>query len=81
MELIDWNIQVNAVVPGTTNTGMAERAMKNPAFKKQVVDPIPMGRLGNPVELLGAVLYFATDDSNYCTGQTLIVDGGVLAII
>lgn len=81
LELIDWNIQVNAVVPGTTNTGMAERAMKNPAFKKQVVDPIPMGRLGNPVELLGAVLYFATDDSNYCTGQTLIVDGGVLAII
>jgi len=40
-----------------------------------------MGRLGNPSELLGAILYFSTDDSNYCTGQTLIVDGGVLAII
>ncbi len=81
LELIHDNIQVNAVVPGTTNTGMAERAMKDPNFKKQVVDPIPMGRLGKPEELLGAVLYFATDDSNYCTGQTLIVDGGVLAII
>ena len=81
LELIKWNIQVNAVVPGTTSTGMAERAMKDPEFKKKVVDPIPVGRLGDPKELLGAVLYFATDDSNYCTGQTLIVDGGVLAII
>jgi len=81
LELMQWNIQVNAVVPGTTSTGMAERAMKDPEFKRKVVDPIPMGRLGDPKELLGAVLYFATDDSNYCTGQTLIVDGGVLAII
>lgn len=80
LELLDWNIQVNAVVPGTTNTGMAKRAMADPSFKEQVVDPIPMGRLGNPEELLGAILYFATDDSNYCTGQTLVVDGGVLAI-
>ncbi len=79
LELVPWNIQVNAVVPGTTNTGMAERAMSDPSFTKQVVDPIPMGRLGNPEELLGAVLYFATSDSNYCTGQTLVVDGGVLA--
>lgn len=81
LELLPWNIQVNAVVPGTTSTGMAERAMRNPDFKRQVVDPIPMGRLGDPAELLGAVLYFSTADSNYCTGQTLIVDGGVLAII
>jgi len=81
LELLDWNIQVNAVVPGTTSTGMAARAMKDPNFKKQVVDPIPMGRLGDPKELLGAVLYFASEDSNYCTGQTLTVDGGVMAII
>ncbi len=79
LELVQWNIQVNAVVPGTTDTGMAARAMLDDSFKKQVVDPIPMGRLGKPEELLGAVLYFATDDSNYCSGQTLVVDGGVLA--
>lgn len=79
LELVPWNIQVNAVVPGTTNTGMAERAMSDPNFTKQVVDPIPVGRLGKPEELLGAVLYFASSDSDYCTGQTLVVDGGVLA--
>jgi len=78
LELIDYNIQVNAVVPGTTNSGMAERAMQDPNFQKQVVDPIPMGRLGKPEELLGAVVFFASEDSNYCTGQTLVVDGGVL---
>ena len=78
LELIDHNIQVNAVVPGTTSSGMAERAMQDPAFKKQVVGTIPSGRLGKPEELLGAVIYFASDDSSYCTGQTLVVDGGVL---
>lgn len=78
LEMINSNIQVNAVVPGTTVSGMAERAMKDPAFKKRVVDTIPIGRLGKPEELLGAVLYFASEDSNYCTGQTLIVDGGVM---
>jgi 3-oxoacyl-[acyl-carrier protein] reductase len=35
-----------------------------------------MKRLGNTTDLLGAVLYFASPDSDYCTGQTLIVDGG-----
>ena len=80
-ELMDWNIQVNAVVPGTTNSGMAERTMRDPDFKKRVVETIPVGRLGWPEELFGAVLYFASDDSSYCTAQTLIVDGGVLGIM
>lgn len=80
-ELMEWNIQVNAVVPGTTNSGMAERAMRDPEFRKRVVETIPMDRLGRPEELFGAVLYFASDDSNYCTAQTLVVDGGVLGIM
>ena len=80
LELCDSNIQVNAILPGTISTGMAKQAMMDPEWTKQVVQGIPMKRLGKTEDLLGAVLYFASDDSNYCTGQTLIVDGGVSMI-
>lgn len=76
LELVDYNIQVNAILPGTTDTGMAEEAMKDPEWTRQVTKNIPMKRLGRTTDLLGAVLYFASPDSDYCTGQTLIVDGG-----
>ncbi|UCB46918.1 MAG: SDR family oxidoreductase [Spirochaetota bacterium] len=76
LELVDFNIQVNAILPGTTDTGMAAEASKDPVWKQQVTESIPMKRLGRTIDLLGAVLYFASSDSDYCTGQTLIVDGG-----
>jgi gluconate 5-dehydrogenase len=76
LELSPHNIQVNAILPGTTDTGMAKAAMADPNWTKQVLAGIPMKRLGRTRDLLGAVLYFATEDSDYCTGQTLIVDGG-----
>jgi NAD(P)-dependent dehydrogenase (short-subunit alcohol dehydrogenase family) len=76
LELAGDNIQVNAVLPGTTDTGMAKAAMADPAWTKQILEGIPMKRLGHTKDLLGAVLFFASEDSDYCTGQTLIVDGG-----
>ena len=76
LELASYNIQVNAILPGTTDTGMAKAAMADPEWTRQITAGIPMGRLGRTQDLLGAVLYFASDDSDYCTGQTLIVDGG-----
>ena len=76
LELAGYNIQVNAVLPGTSNTGMAKAAMVDPEWTRQITAGIPMKRLGETRDLLGAVLYFASSDSDYCTGQTLIVDGG-----
>ncbi len=76
LELAGYNIQVNAVLPGTSNTGMAKAAMADPEWTRQITEGIPMKRLGETRDLLGAVLYFASSDSDYCTGQTLIVDGG-----
>ncbi len=76
LELARYNIQVNAVLPGTTNTGMAKAAMADPEWTRQITEGIPMKRLGETGDLLGAVLYFASSESDYCTGQTLIVDGG-----
>lgn len=76
LELAESNIQVNAILPGTTDTGMAKAAMADPEWTRQITAGIPMKRLGRTKDLLGAVLYFASSDSDYCTGQTLIVDGG-----
>jgi len=76
LELAPHNIQVNAILPGTTDTGMAKAAMADPNWTRQITAGIPMKRLGRTRDLLGAVLYFASEDSDYCTGQTLIVDGG-----
>jgi NAD(P)-dependent dehydrogenase (short-subunit alcohol dehydrogenase family) len=76
LELAESNIQVNAILPGTTDTGMAKAAMADPEWTRQITAGIPMKRLGRTRDLLGAVLYFASADSDYCTGQTLIVDGG-----
>jgi NAD(P)-dependent dehydrogenase (short-subunit alcohol dehydrogenase family) len=76
LELAPYNVQVNAILPGTTDTGMAKAAMVDPNWTKQITEGIPMKRLGRTKDLLGAVLFFASSDSDYCTGQTLIVDGG-----
>ncbi len=76
LELAPYNVQVNAILPGTTDTGMAKAAMVDPNWTKQITEGIPMKRLGRTRDLLGAVLFFASADSDYCTGQTLIVDGG-----
>lgn len=76
LELAGYNIQVNAVLPGTSNTGMAKAAMADPEWTRQITAGIPMKRLGETRDLLGAVLFFASSESDYCTGQTLIVDGG-----
>ena len=76
LELAGYNIQVNAVLPGTSNTGMAKAAMADPEWTRQITSGIPMKRLGETRDLLGAVLFFASSGSDYCTGQTLIVDGG-----
>lgn len=76
LELAPHNIQVNAILPGTTETPMAADALANPETRAQLTSGIPLGRLGKPEDHVGAVLYFASEESNWCTGQTLIVDGG-----
>ena len=50
-----------------------------PPGRNALVDKTPMGRLGNPEDLTGAAVFFASDDSLYCTGSELTVDGGMAA--
>jgi len=76
MELGRYNINVNAVAPGVVETPMTEKFRSNPEVVKELIAAIPMGRLGRPTDIANAVAFFASDDSEYITGQTLIVDGG-----
>ncbi|MNP63382.1 Gluconate 5-dehydrogenase [compost metagenome] len=69
-------ITVNAIGPSLFKTEMTENTLFAEKALKMYNAVCPMGRPGNPGELNGAVLYFASDASSYTTGQTLFVDGG-----
>jgi 3-oxoacyl-[acyl-carrier protein] reductase len=73
MELGPHDICVNAVAPGYTDTP-ASRTIGD--VKSYDVSKTPLSRLEQPEDLVGAVAFFASDDSNFVTGQTLVVDGG-----
>lgn len=80
-ELAPHNINVNAILPGTTVSDMNKEHFSNPAIRKTWTDSIPLGRLGKPEDLVGGVLYLASEEASWCTGQTLIVDGGCSSIM
>jgi NAD(P)-dependent dehydrogenase (short-subunit alcohol dehydrogenase family) len=79
-ECARFGIRVNAVAPGFTLTAMLDRdeAMM-PGFKQSQIDQTPMHRGADPVEIARAVVWLASDDASFVTGQTLAVDGGVTA--
>jgi len=77
-ELIRYNILVNCVCPGPTDTPMlADMARENPRLVEALQNAIPMRRLGKPEELAAAVAFLASDEASYITGQTLSVSGGL----
>ncbi len=75
LELAGKNITVNAVAPGMIETDMsaAVRSLADGEIKKR----IPLGRYGQPDDVAKAVLFLASEDSSYITGQLLTVDGGL----
>ena len=76
LELAKHGITINGVEPGHVLTPGAE-GQYDPEFKKAVESFIPMGRLAQPEDIARAVLFLASDDCAYMTGQTFTVDGGV----
>ncbi|MCP1109568.1 NAD(P)-dependent dehydrogenase (short-subunit alcohol dehydrogenase family) [Lachnospiraceae bacterium PF1-21] len=70
-------IRVNAILPGLTNSEMVPVGSD---FEKAQIDSVPMGRAGKPEEIAQGILFFASDDSSFCTGATLLIDGGHTAI-
>jgi NAD(P)-dependent dehydrogenase (short-subunit alcohol dehydrogenase family) len=75
-ELAPDNIRVNALAPGLIQTKFSEVLWSSPEMREKALASIPQGRLGQPEDLTGAVLYLASDASRFTTGSVLIVDGG-----
>ena len=69
-------ITVNAVLPGTIETDINRDALADAAVRDYWSQRTPLGRLGQPEDIAGPALFFATDDSAWCTGALLVVDGG-----
>ena len=79
---VEWaphNVTVNAVAPAFTRTPLADVLLQRKEFYEDVVRRIPMGRVGEVDEVVGAVLFLASEAANWVTGQTIAVDGGWVA--
>jgi gluconate 5-dehydrogenase len=72
-------VRVNAIAPGWFPSEMTAGWFAVPQFLERFIDQAPMGRIGDPDELIGPLLFLASDASSFVTGQTLAVDGGLTA--
>ncbi len=73
------NIRVNALLPGLTDTKFASALTTNEKVLNMALHAIPLGRVADPDEMAGTVLYLVSDASSYTTGACVLVDGGMLA--
>lgn len=73
------NITVNAISPTFVDTPQVAMLLDDPDFKAGIISRVPLGRVGEPADLLGPVLLFCSDASAFVTGQILTIDGGLTA--
>ncbi len=78
IELAPLGITVNNVAPGAIETPINQALMNEPEKLAGLLENIPAKRLGQPHDVAGAVAFLASDDADYVTGTTLVIDGGLL---
>lgn len=76
VEWAGFNVQVNAIAPGYTETPLVKKLTEDPKVYQELVDRTPMHRLAEPYEIAKSVLYLASSDTTYVTGHTLKIEGG-----
>ncbi|QXW01322.1 SDR family NAD(P)-dependent oxidoreductase [Rhodococcus globerulus] len=77
--LAPYNIRVNAVGPGPVETNLTAHRIADPEIRQNMMRGVLRGRFGQPDDIASAVAFLASDDSDYITGTTLYIDGGILA--
>lgn len=70
-------IRANSVAPGAINAGMATILGEDQDLAARVLPTIPLGRFGTPLDVARAVAFLASDEAEYITGETIVVDGGI----
>jgi glucose 1-dehydrogenase len=80
VDLAPYRIRVNNVAPGPVDTDLAAPLLKDPVSRSAVLNRLPLGRIGQPRDIAGAVLFLASDSASFITGTTLFVDGGYLTM-
>ena len=75
-EWAKYNINVNAVAPTFIETPGTEPWLQDQEFRQSVIDRIPLGRIGQPMEVAGAVVFLASDAASLITGDIMLIDGG-----
>ena len=79
VELAPHRIRVNGVAPTVVATEMARHWLDNETTRRYLLERIPLGRVAEPVDVVGAVLFLCAPAASFVTGQTLYVDGGITA--
>jgi NAD(P)-dependent dehydrogenase (short-subunit alcohol dehydrogenase family) len=75
----DRGVRVNCLAPGWFPSEMASPFIEAPIYGERIQSQLPLGRVGDPRELVGPLLFLVSDASSYVTGHTLVVDGGLSA--
>ena len=76
LELAAEKIRVNAIAPGVVETPFTEEGLKNPKAMAWIMERVPLKRVGQPQDIGNAACFLASDESDYITGTTIIIDGG-----
>lgn len=71
-----YNIYSNCVLPGTIATDLNRDFLSKPGVRESILEVTPLGRLGSPSDIVGAVTYLASGESNWTAGAAIMVDGG-----
>lgn len=75
-----YGVRVNAIFPGFFLTPLNRDMLRSSSERRRRVEErTPMGRLGEPEELVGGLVYLLSDEASFVTGTTLVIDGGFLA--
>jgi NAD(P)-dependent dehydrogenase (short-subunit alcohol dehydrogenase family) len=78
LELAQYNIRVNAIAPGNVHTRLGDsRFLAMPEYKEEMIKRTPLGRIADPDDMVGAMIYLASDASSFVTGECIVVAGGI----